>query len=355
MRSLPLEAVHLDAGATLDQWGGAQVALSYGDAPTAALRARTGGALWDRSHRSTLRVSGPDRASWLQGMITNDVLKLAVGEGCRAAVVTSKGRMVAEIQVHRRQDELWLETSADRAEPLLTHLNRFIIMEDCQVEDRSTQFALLSLVGPHSTERLRGIVEHLPELPPFTQLEVRLRDPGELPIVAARNDAFGLEQVDLWVDPAMAATVWMRAREAGAEPIGSDSMEILRIESGRPRFGAELDEETIPLEAGFRDAISYDKGCYIGQEIIARVTYRGHVNRELRGLILDGPPPTPPVPLLRGDESAGEMRSVTRSAWLDRSIGLGFVKRDALAEGTELQLSTGGKARVCSLPFRQPD
>jgi folate-binding protein YgfZ len=354
MRSLPLEATHLDAGATLGQVADTQAVLSHGDVAAGALRARTGLALWDRSHRSTLRVIGPDRTSWLQGMITNDVLKLAVGQGCRAAVVTSKGRMVAEVQVHKRQDEIWLETSADRAEPLLAHLNRFIIMEDCQVEDRSTQFALLSLLGPGAESCMRGLVEAFPDLPHLAHREVRIPDLGELPIVVARSEEFALPQLDLWVDPPMAAAVWQKVRRAGAEPVGLDAIEILRIEAGRPRFGAELDEETLPLEAGFKDAIAYDKGCYIGQEIIARVTFRGHVNRELRGLMLEGAPPVTPAALVRGKEAVGELRSATRSGWLDSSIGLGYIKREALTAGTALELVDGRAARVCDLPFRPP-
>jgi folate-binding protein YgfZ len=354
MRSLPLEAIHLDAGASLDQSGDAQVVQSYGDsAPAAALRARTHLALWDRSHRATLRVIGPDRVSWLQGMITNDVQKLGVGQGCRATVVTSKGRMVAEVQVHKRPDEIWLETSADRAEPLLTHLNRFIIMEDCQVEDRSTQFALLSLIGPEARTCLTELVGTHPDIPLFAHRELRTPDLEELPLVVSRSDELGLEQYDLWVDPPMASAVWRRICECGAKPIGLDVVEVLRIEAGRPRFGAELDEETLPLEANLKDAISYDKGCYLGQEIIARVTFRGHVNRELRGLLLEGAFPTLPSPLAQGTTVAGELRSATHSEWLGRDIGLGYVKREALAEGTALELPGGAKAQVCALPFRR--
>jgi len=157
----------------------------------------------------------------------------------------------------------------------------------------------------------------------------------------------------LWVHPTLVGAVWAALRDTGAGPIGLDAVEVLRIEGGRPRFGAELDEDTLPLEAGLKGEISYDKGCYVGQEIIARVTYRGHVNRELRGLWFEGEPPSTPSNLTRAGEPAGELRSATRSTWLGRTIGLGYVKREALADGTELALPDGRVARVCALPFSQ--
>jgi folate-binding protein YgfZ len=355
MRSLPLESVHLDAGAKLGEVGDAEGVLSYGDGPEDALRARQSLALWDRSHEATLVVTGPDRVSWLQGMVTNDVQRLAVGQGCRAAVVTSKGRMVADVRVYKRHDEIWLETSADRAEALRTHLNRFIIMEDCQVEERSTEFALLSLLGPKALGCLRDIAgapELLAESTQFAQVDVRLPTLAELPVIVASSDEAGFPRFDLRVHPTAAETVWREFLGAGARPIGFDAAEVLRIEQGRPRFGAELDEETLPLEAGLKDEISYDKGCYVGQEIVARVTYRGHVNRELRGLLFQGEPPPTPSPLTHGAEAAGELRSTARSAWIGRTIGLGLLKREAWADGTKVTLPGGREAVVTSLPFK---
>jgi folate-binding protein YgfZ len=350
MRSLPLERTHLDAGATLENVGDVERVQSYGDGPSAALRVRDGLAVWDRSHRATLRVSGPDRTSWLQGMITNDVAKLRAGQSCRAAVVTSKGRMVAEVRVHVREDELWMETSAERAAPLLAHLRRFIIMEDCTVEDGTSEHALLSILGPRADPVLDKLLGPLPSISMHRGAFVP--GLGEAEVMIARSDEFGVEQFDLWVPPTRAHALWRMLREVAAEPIGLDAVEILRIEAGRPRFGAELDEDTLPLEAGLKDEIAYDKGCYIGQEIIARVTFRGHVNRELRGLLLDGATPPTPAALTRGGEPAGDLRSATFSRWLGRPIGLAYVKRDALNEGTELVLPDGGIGRVCPLPFR---
>jgi folate-binding protein YgfZ len=352
MRSLSLERTHLDAGATLENIGDVERVQSYGDGSTAALRARDGLALWDRSHRATLRVTGPDRTSWLQGMITNDVAKLRGGQSCPAAVVTSKGRMVAEVRVHVREDELWMETSAERAAPLLAHLRRFIIMEDCTVEDGTSDHALLSVLGPRAEQVLRNALGPLPSL--SAHRDALVPGLGETQLMIARSDEFGVEQFDFWVPPTRAQGLWHALREGGAEPIGADAIEILRIEAGRPRFGAELDEDTLPLEAGLKDEIAYDKGCYIGQEIIARVTFRGHVNRELRGLLLDGAAPPTPAALTREGEPVGDLRSATFSRWLGRAIGLAYVKRDALNEGTELVLPDGGIGRVCPLPFRPP-
>ncbi len=316
-----------------------------------ALAARQGAGLLDLSHRSRLAVVGPDRQSWLQGMVTNDLQKLKAGEGCAAAALTSKGKLVGDLRIHVRPGEIWIDAEAQRGEALLTHLSHYIIMEDCEVREMSPELAVLALVGPKALSVAQHLFPTLGPLADYAQADVRAPALAELPVVAVGWPDLGLPGVALWLNPGIADQVWEALRLAGAVPMGFDAAEILRIEAGRPREGSELDEDVIPLEAGLESEISETKGCYLGQEIIARVSHRGHVNRKLVGLTLGGPVPALPAPLTREGKVVGELRSAVRSPGLSRNIGLGYLRRELLTPGTEVALANGEAAMVTPVPF----
>jgi folate-binding protein YgfZ len=316
------------------------------DLSAGSLAARTSAGLFDLSHRGRLAVVGPDRESWLQGMVTADVKKLGVGAGCAATVVTAKGKLVAVLRVFKRPGELWIDLEAERVAPALEHLRRHIIMEDCELVDRSAETAMLGLHGPTALALL-GI----PPLAEYEQREVAIAGQA---VVAIGSAELGLSGVDLWLAPAACEPVWKALLAAGATPLGLDAAEILRVEAGRPRFGAELDEDTLPLEAGLERAISYDKGCYVGQEVIARVTHRGHVNRKLAGLWISGDTAAATgAPLTHDGKPAGEVRSSLFSERLKAPIALGYVRRELLTPGTTLALPDGRTATVAALPFER--
>jgi len=351
MRSLPLEALHLKAGAELGDAGGAARVESYGEPGPLAIAARQGAGLLDLSHHSRLAVVGPDRLSWLQGIVTNDVQKLATGEGCAAAALTNKGKLVGDLRIFVRPSELWIDVQAQRGEALQSHLSRFIIMEDCEVRDISPELAVLALVGPKAILIARHLFPALAHLADYAQAEVRAPALAELPAVAIGWPDLGLPGISLWINPTMADQVWEALRLAGAVPMGFDAAEILRVEAGRPREGAELDEDVIPLEAGLDAEISNTKGCYLGQEIIARVSHRGHVNRKLVGFTLGGALPALPAPLSHEGKVVGELRSAVSSTRLGRNIGLGYLRRELLATGTEVGLPGNSVATVTPVPF----
>jgi folate-binding protein YgfZ len=345
MRALPLHEIHHAAGASLGDVDGAERVESYGDPSAVAARARAGAGPLDLSHRGRLAVVGPDRESWLQGMVTADVKKLAVGAGCAAAVVTVKGKLLAALRVFKRADELWIDLETERVAPVLHHLRRYIVMEECELVDRSAETAMLGLHGP-SAQALLGASP----LAEYQQAELTV---GGQKVLAIGSAELGLPGFDLWLAPAACAPVWT-ALASRATPLGYDAAEILRTEAGRPRFGAELDEDTLPLEAGLERAIAYDKGCYVGQEVIARVTYRGHVNRKLAGLWISGAEPAAPGTALTHDgKPAGEIRSSLVSQRLHSPIALGYVRRENLAPGTALALPDGRTATVTALPFQE--
>ena len=364
MRHLPLEALHRQAQAQLSHAVPSALAnapvfdfqsvVSYGEPGKLSLLARAGAGLLDLSHRGRLAVIGPDRASWLQGLVTNDLAKLSVGGGCAAAALTNKGKLVGDLRVYLRPDEIWIDVDGTRRAAVLEHLSHFIVMEDCEVVDRSESLAVLALVGPHAAAVARSVFPALPPLsaPPALDdhAQVDVEALGHQ-VVAVGWPELGLPGIALWLSPEAAAPLWGALRAAGAIPLGFDAAEVLRIEAGRPREGAELDENVIPLEALLEGAISDSKGCYLGQEVIARITHRGHVNRKLSGFKLSGVASALPAALTHDGKVVGELRSAVQSPSLAQAIGLGYLRRELLAPGTVVSLPDGSSATLSPLPF----
>jgi len=289
--------------------------------------ARTACARLDLAAREQLRVTGPDRASYLQGMVTNDVEALADGQGCYAAMLTPKGAMVGDARVLKLKDELVLDTGAGRGAAVLEFLNKYLISEDAELA-AAPELALVGLVGP-------------------TAREVAAKVPAAL--VLGTLEGFLPNELDLLVPREKLAEA---VAAVGELPVLSEAArEVLRVEAGVPRFGADMTETTIPLEANLEHAINYKKGCYIGQEVIARATYRGQMNKRLMGVLLGEAAPEPGTELRVGDRKVGWLTSVVRSDTLGQHVALGYVHRDFLEPGTKVALASGGEATVAKLPL----
>ncbi|MGB7587470.1 MAG: glycine cleavage T C-terminal barrel domain-containing protein [Solirubrobacterales bacterium] len=307
------------------------------DAEYRQLREEAG--LLDRSNRGKLAITGPDAAEYLQGQLTNDVESLATGEGCYAALLDRKGHMQADMRVLRLDSEtFWIDTEPEATEVAGRHLQTYKVGRQVEVTDVTAERAILSLVGPRSSEI--GGVSSLPayRCEPVTVGAVdclAVGTAGGVDLIADQEDAARLR-------PALIA--------AGAVAVGFDAIEMLRIETGIPRFGAEMSSETMPAEAGIvEDAVSFTKGCYIGQEPVARLHYKGRPNRHLRGLRLSATV-TPGESLRLGEKVVGEVGSTCVSP-LHGPIALTIVRREA-EPGSELAVGEDGvTARVVDLPF----
>jgi folate-binding protein YgfZ len=345
MVPLPLHDRHASLGAAFGELKGREVVERIpGRDEDRALR--TGAGLFDASARGVVQLTGLDRVSFLQGMVTQDVEGLAEGAVVDAALLTPKGAMVADARVVKRPDDLLLLTEPGYGPVVLGTLERYLISEDAELADATAGFGQLALVGPEA-ERLAARVFGLraPTGAAFRPFDAAGATGWALP------QGLLLPGVDLLVSVGGLATVFDRLLEAGATPVGFSALEVLRVERGTPRFGADMDERTIPLEANLQRAIHYQKGCYIGQEVIARATFRGHVNRHLVGLRFAGPAPAPRTELFTGERRVGWVTSVVDSPRLG-PIGLGYVHRDVDTPGTELALAGGSaKATIASLPF----
>jgi folate-binding protein YgfZ len=314
----------------------------------------------DRSARGRLVVSGKDRASYLHGLLTNDITSLEAGGGCYSAYLTPQGRMISDLWVYELGDVILLNLpSVATKNTVLSKLDQFIFSEDVQLGDVTGDFAQVAVVGPEahhvvasllgdSEERLSSLHEHGC---------LRGSIVGGAAIVARVTDT-GQAGFDLYVeqprlDALREALTSLRVEEADA-----DTAEILRVEAGIPKFHVDMNEETIPLEAGIETrAISMNKGCYVGQEVIIRVLHRGHgrIAKKLVGLTIDSAAvPSPGAVVKSGDKQIGNITSAVRSIALERPIALGYVQRDFLEPGTGVTVD-GATAVVTALPFAATD
>jgi tRNA-modifying protein YgfZ len=303
--------------------------------------AATTAAGWvDRSERGKLALAGADAKEFLQGQVSNDVVALTPGSGCYAAFLTPKGKMLGDLRILDTGDELLLDTERAALQELFNMIRRFSLGHDVQLHKRTLERGLISLLGPDS-DRISGLAglpaaEHGHLAPTIDGIDV----------VAVRTDA----GIDLICESERTGELIRALSARGAEPISDATAECVRIEQGRPRYGIDLDDSVIPQEAGLNErAVSFQKGCYVGQETVARLFYRGKPNRQLRGLRLSGPAPVGSE-VVSGDRVVGRLSSVAASPRLGE-IGLALVRREA-PPGSDVRVGDDRvSAIVTELPF----
>jgi tRNA-modifying protein YgfZ len=301
--------------------------------------ATAGCALVDRSERGKLALTGDDAKGFLQGQVSNDVESLTPGNGCYAAFLTPKGKMLGDLRILDTGDELLLDTERVALQELFNMIRRFSIGYRVELHKRTLERGLLSLLGPRADEVAAvdglGEVEH-------SHIAV---EAAGIPARAIRTDV----GIDLLCDAADTEALSAALRQAGAVPVSDAVADCVRVEHGRPRFGVDLDDSVIPQEAGLNErAVSFSKGCYVGQETVARLYYRGKPNRQLRGLRLA-------LAAQAGDEIAFAGRTVGRITSVAQSptlgpVALALVRREA-PPGSEVTVGDEVGAVVVELPF----
>ena len=310
----------------------------------------------DRSAHGRLVISGHDRASYLQGLLTNDTVALKPGTGCYAAYLTPQGRMISDLWVYELGDVIILNLpSVETKNTVLAKLDQFIFSEDVQLGDVTGAFAQIAVVGPDASRVVSALLgepaEKLAELPEHGCLRGSIG--GGPAIVTAITDT-GEPGFDVYVETARRAAFQDALSAAGVTEADAETAEVLRVEAGVPMFHRDMDEETIPLEAGIESrAISLNKGCYVGQEVIIRVLHRGHgrVAEKLVGLTIDGDVvPAAGSIVKSAEKDVGEVTSSVRSIALGRPIALAYLHREFLEPGTSVSVA-GAAAVVTALPF----
>lgn len=349
----PLAAEHAKAGASMGTWFGCSLPTRFSDLQREYRYARETIALVDKNYRAFLEFTGPDRARYLNAVLTNNVRDLKDGEGVISLLLNAQGHILAEVETYALADRILLVSHAMIRERLVATLEKYIIMDDVALEDATDRRAVVSLEGPQSAEAVAGLGG--PALESLAELGHAQTSIAGIPCRMVRRSPGGVPGCEFIVERSRIGEMWQTLKQTvqgrNGGPIGYEALSVLRLEAGLPWFGYDFDEKQIPHEAGLEKThISYTKGCYTGQEIVERVRSRGHVNRRRVGLkfsALDSP--APGTILRSGDAEAGRVTRAGFSPTLGCAIGMGYVRRENNSVGSELQWDAG-TAKVIELP-----
>lgn len=326
---------------------------SSGDpaAEHAAVRGAAG--LVDRSDHGVLEVTGRDRAKFLHAMLSNDVASLTPGQGCAATLLDVHGKVQVLLRVLVLDDRILVITPPALAEKTIEALDTYLFSEKAYFRDASAEHALFVLAGPEARALAQRVAGAVPEERAWSHVAGAVND---APVRLARGSGETGEP-EIWVLAAAGVgdRVWEALHAAGARPVGRAALESLRIEAGTPAFPEDMGPTVLLPEVPFADLVSYTKGCYIGQEVIVRIRDRGHVNRLLRGLVLEGDAsPDAGAPVLAGDAEIGKVTSASWSHGLKRPIALAMIRRQHADAGASVAVRIGEAAvpaTVSDLPF----
>lgn len=372
----PLHETHLLLGARMVGRDGWAVPASYKNVSLEYDAVRQDGAgLIDKSSRGRILVSGTEAVQFLNGLITNDMKTLVENRWMPAAFPNVQGRLIASVRVIHLGTEgtgknasptFLIDTEAVTHAAVLKIVERFTLAGDFRVSDIRNQTAMISVQGTKAVDVIHATLgEDAASLangevvraqggsnPDASETQPSLFDE---PAVIRVSNA-GLRSFDIVVSREQANVLWSSLQNAGAQPVGHEAFETLRIEAGIPRFGIDMDETNVVTETGLDEAVSYTKGCYIGQEIIARIKYRGHVAKRLAGLRFEAKVPVETGAAIKSidGKEVGRITSVADSPTLGSTIALGYLKFDYLTPGTELKVVAAddeATAQVAELPF----
>jgi aminomethyltransferase len=354
----PLLGLHVSANAEMGEYFGTLLPARFSDFGSEYRALRRAVALVDSNFRALFSLSGPDRQRYLNAVLTSNVRDLKAGQGTVGLLLTPQGHILAEVETLALPDRILAFSHAMVRDRTFSTLDKFIIMDDVNLEDWTASRGTLDLLGPRAAELISALAKvDISAMPEAAHVEAKL---GSIPCRIVRHTWVGHPAATLVVAREQLSALWQvlapRVRANGGLPAGMEALNSIRLESGIAWFGQDYDDKNIPHETGLElSHISYEKGCYTGQEIVERVRSRGHANRRLTGLqFLDGKAPAAGTKLLvPGDpagKEAGQVTSAAFSPLVGRRIGLGYVRREHSALGTRLDAS-GSTAEVISLPL----
>lgn len=338
------------AGARLASYRGAETAASFGDTAAEFRALLEGAAVFDLSWQAKLLLSGEDRVRWLNGMVTNNIRDLGLNRGNYSFVLNAQGRNLGDLVAYNRGDYLLVTTDHEQAPKLKELFDRYIIMDDVEIEDISDQLAAIGVAGPKATEILIA-----------AGLDATALTPGEVSdpvwqgvgLSVARSVSPQMDGYEIWSTAENVDRVWDALVAAGAEPVGSEALELYRIARGVPRYGIDLRERDLPQETGQQHVLNFAKGCYVGQEIVERIRSRGNVHRIFVGFKVQGDtPPAVADKIIADDKQVGEITSAARVPFAAGAgtLALGYIRREFAEPGTEVKIGERDAA-VRVLPF----
>jgi len=346
-----LEALHRELGAHLVRRRGRLVPAHYGSLPDEVERLREACCLVDRAAVDRLVMGGADRERFLSGMVTCGVRDLGDGGGTYGFFTNRKGGVIADFALLALEDRFLLELPPGRGDAVADHLRTYILADRVELE-RVNDPVPLAVAGPEAKRLLRDLVGGVLPATAETRWGSGPAEIGTVPVRVASRPLLGVDAWTVWVAADGAEPVARAILDAGVRPAGRDALEVVRIEAGIPLWGTDYDDTNLPQEVGPDEALNFTKGCYLGQEVVARIHYRGGVNRRLVGLEFDGDePPGTGTELLLDGRPVGRVGSVTVSPILEGPIGLAVVHKKAAEPGTRLDVAGAAEAEVAALPF----
>lgn len=358
----PLHDKLIESGAHPGEYQGVETALSFGGPNAEFLALREACAVYDLGWRAKIIVTGNDRMRWMNGMVTNNIRDLAVNRGNYNFFLNPQGRILADMNIYNRGEYLMVDTARWQVPNVMELFDKFIIMDEVEVTDASDKLAAIAVQGPQAREVLgkAGLLQSgmgLPELP--RPLEI----PGLLEINDAVWEGIGFsitrlasdtaEVYELWMSPENLGTVWNALLAAGAHPVGMDALEMFRIWAGIPRYGQDIRDRDLPQETEQLQALSFNKGCYVGQEIVERIHARGQVRRTFTGFRVQGGAPPSGSRILAEAKEVGEITSAATLPWNGgtQNVALGYIRREAATPGNVVQAGEF-QASLAAVPFR---
>ena len=294
-----------------------------------------------------ISLAGRDRVRWLNGMVSNNIRDLAAGHGVYAFVLNAQGHIQDDLYAFNQGENLVLEVERAQVEKLLQIFRRYIIMDKVEIDDLSEKLAAIALAGPTSTKILEAVGLNAENL---AQLQLKAVQWSGIGVTLVRSDNSCVPTYEMWVLKDSADSLINALQQAGAEVIGAESLEAFRIACGIPKIGHDIRERDLPQETGQERALSFTKGCYIGQEIVERIRSRGAVHRALTGFKVEGTPPAAGAKIQAEGKDVGEITSVATipAGDSEKVIALGYLRK----EHADKELTAGeAKIRPASLPF----
>jgi folate-binding protein YgfZ len=330
-------------------YNGAETTLSFGD-PTAELaELGSGCGVFSLAWRSRTNVTGKDRVRWLHNMVTNHVRDLPANHGKYNFVLNAQGRILGDMFIYNRGESLVMETDAGQAEALVTAMKRFIIMDKVELTSANETVLTLGVCGPKAEPVLKTAGINAEGMEP---LELRELNVDGAAMILVRGPEQRPGWFEIWLDADQAQNLWPKLISSGAKPVGTEALEMWRVLRGIPNYGQDIRDRDLPQETEQMQALTFTKGCYIGQEIVERIRARGQVHRKFTGFVFGDQ-----APAIGKYEAEGRaLAEITTIARVptpdgDKNIGLGYVRREALAAGPKISLN-GLEATVVDLPFQ---
>jgi folate-binding protein YgfZ len=342
---------HYEAG----EYRGATTAARFSDrlAEYSALQAACG--VYDLGFKAHLSLSGADRVRWLNGMVTNNIRDLAPGRGVYAFLLNPQGHILGDLHAYNRSETILIETDRSQDEKILATFDHYIIMDDVEVSNLTEQITALGVAGPKAREVLQSAGIAVPEMQPLQILDATCQcDCDCVKCTVVRGEDAGPESYELWLAPSEVRKTWDALLAHGATPVGFEALEMQRIAAGVPRYGVDIRERDLPQETEQMRALNFNKGCYVGQEIVERIRSRGAVHRKFSGFLADSSSPVPAgTKIAAGGKDVGEITSSTSLpiAGGNKTIALGYIRREAATNGGEITIGDI-KASVVELPLR---